>query len=106
MALYSVVVPVYNSEHTLNELYSRLEKVFREEIQQPFELILVDDGSKDHSFQVMTELRKKITGLRSFKWREILGSIPHFYADFPMRQAILSSPWTMTYSIRQKNFLK
>ena len=30
MSLYSVVVPVYNSEHTLGELYTRLEKVFRE----------------------------------------------------------------------------
>lgn len=47
MSLYSVVVPVYNSEHTLTELYTRLEKVFRETVQEPFELILVDDGSKD-----------------------------------------------------------
>ncbi len=46
MSLYSVVVPVYNSEHTLTELYTRLEKVFRETVQEPFELILVDDGSK------------------------------------------------------------
>lgn len=41
MSLYSVVVPVYNSEHTLTELYTRLEKVFRETVQEPFELILV-----------------------------------------------------------------
>ena len=46
MSLYSVVVPVYNSEHTLEELYRRLEKVFREVIKEDFELILVDDGSK------------------------------------------------------------
>ena len=47
MSLYSVVVPVYNSEHTLTELYTRLEKVFRETVQESFELILVDDGSPD-----------------------------------------------------------
>ena len=41
MCLYSVVVPVYNSEHTLQELYTRLEKVFRETIKEEFELILV-----------------------------------------------------------------
>ena len=52
MSLYSVVVPVYNSEHTLEELYRRLEKVFREVIKEDFELILVDDGSKDRSFAV------------------------------------------------------
>lgn len=44
MSLYTVVVPVYNSEHTLEELYRRLEKVFREVIKEDFELILVDDG--------------------------------------------------------------
>ena len=41
MSLYSVVVPVYNSEHTLGELYTRLEKVFRETLKEDFELILV-----------------------------------------------------------------
>ena len=59
MCLYSVVVPVYNSEHTLQELYTRLEKVFRETIKEDFELILVDDGSKDRSFEVMKELRER-----------------------------------------------
>ena len=49
MSLYSVVVPVYNSEHTLGELYTRLEKVFRETLKEDFELILVDDGSKDRT---------------------------------------------------------
>ena len=67
MSLYSVVVPVYNSEHTLTELYTRLEKVFRETVQEPFELILVDDGSKDRSYQIMEELRqdRKSTRLNS-----------------------------------------
>ena len=41
MCLYSVVVPVYNSEHTLQELYTRLEKVFRETIKEEFELIFM-----------------------------------------------------------------
>ena len=59
MSLYSVVVPVYNSEHTLGELYTRLEKVFRETLKEDFELILVDDGSKDRSYEIMTELREK-----------------------------------------------
>ena len=59
MCLYSVVVPVYNSEHTLQELYTRLEKVFRETIKEEFELILVDDGSRDRSFAVMQELRER-----------------------------------------------
>ena len=59
MSLYSVVVPVYNSEHTLEELYHRLEKVFRETLKEDFELILVDDGSKDRSYEIMEKLRSR-----------------------------------------------
>lgn len=57
MSLYSIVVPVYNAEHMLMELYQRLKTVFEEVICQPFELILVDDSSKDRSYEIMTNLR-------------------------------------------------
>ena len=59
MALYSIVVPVYNSENSLPELHQRLADVFDNVIKQPFELILVDDCSADRSYQVIEELRKK-----------------------------------------------
>lgn len=57
MSLYSVVVPVYNSEHTLEELYTRLNDMFENTMHEPFELILVDDSSHDGSFAVMEKLR-------------------------------------------------
>ena len=57
MSLYSIVVPVYNSEHTLEELYTRLKDTFEQVMEEPFELILVDDSSRDHSFAVMEQLR-------------------------------------------------
>jgi len=57
--LYSVVVPVYNSQATLEEVYQRIRKVFEEGVQQDFELVLVDDSSKDASFEKMKELRQK-----------------------------------------------
>ena len=88
MSLYSVVVPVYNSEHTLEELYRRLEKVFREVIKEDFELILVDDGSKDCSFEVMTELRN-IRESELYRWQETLASILHFCAALRMSVEIL-----------------
>lgn len=82
MALYSVVVPVYNSEHTLVELYTRLEKVFREEILQPFELILVDDGSRDHSFQIMTGLRQKDSRVKIIQMARNFGQHPALLCGF------------------------
>lgn len=76
MSLYSVVVPVYNSEHTLTELYTRLEKVFRETVQEPFELILVDDGSKDRSYQIMEELRQKDPRVKIIQMARNFGQHP------------------------------
>lgn len=59
MSTYSVVVPVYNSEHTLEALHARLCAVFDEVLCEPFELILVDDSSKDGSYALMQQLHKK-----------------------------------------------
>lgn len=53
--LYSVVVPVYNSEKSLPILCERLKKVFLQ-LNEEFELILVDDSSKDGSYAVMQNL--------------------------------------------------
>ena len=57
--LYSIVVPVYNSEKSLEELYTRLRNVFLEILQEEFELILVDDSSGDNSFLIMQKLHKQ-----------------------------------------------
>lgn len=84
MSLYSVVVPVYNSEHTLGELYTRLEKVFRETLKEDFELILVDDGSKDRSYEIMTELREKDHRVRIIQMACNFDSIRHFCVDLHM----------------------
>ncbi|MBQ2662301.1 MAG: glycosyltransferase family 2 protein [Clostridia bacterium] len=59
MAKYSVVVPVYNSENTLEELHARLASLFDEKYDGDFELVLVDDSSKDRSAQIMHELHEK-----------------------------------------------
>lgn len=52
---FSVVVPVYNSEGSLRELYRRLSAVFAY-LQKSWELILVNDCSRDGSEKVLKEL--------------------------------------------------
>lgn len=52
----SIVVPVYNSEQSLEELYIRIKNVFEKDVQMRFELILIDDSSKDNSFVIMQRL--------------------------------------------------
>jgi glycosyltransferase involved in cell wall biosynthesis len=51
----SVVVPVYNSAEMLPELVKRLDKVLSA-MGRDFELILVNDGSKDNSWMVIERL--------------------------------------------------
>ena len=46
----SVIVPVYNSAHTLRELVHRLRVVF-EKAGTAFEIIFIDDGSRDDSWR-------------------------------------------------------
>jgi undecaprenyl-phosphate 4-deoxy-4-formamido-L-arabinose transferase len=53
---YSVVVPVYNSENTLRELYDRIQKAF-EQLGKTFEVIFVEDGGKDASWDVLDSLK-------------------------------------------------
>ena len=52
----SVVVPIYNDQEVIAELLRRLTAVL-EEIVSEYEIILVDDGSRDRSWQVMQEER-------------------------------------------------
>ncbi len=53
---YSIVVPVYNSAKTLDELYNRVKAVFENVIHEDFEFVLVDDASKDDSLKVIKRL--------------------------------------------------
>lgn len=62
----SVVVPVYNSEKSLGILFGRLQKVFLAEGCN-FELILVDDGSRDDSWSVVRELARTHPNVRGIQ---------------------------------------
>ncbi len=53
---FSIVVPVYNEREALPELYRRVKAVM-ESLGEPWELVLVDDGSTDGSTEYMRQLR-------------------------------------------------
>src|SRR5256885_1452602 len=54
----SVVIPVYNEEDNLPELYRRLRAVL-EGVGRPWEIIFVDDGSRDGSVALLRELASR-----------------------------------------------
>lgn len=57
-ALISVIVPLMDEEGTIAELYDGVAKVFNE-IGRRFEILFVDDGSRDGSYKVLKDLYKK-----------------------------------------------
>lgn len=55
---YSFVIPVYNEEATLLELYHRLRHQI-DELEGASELILVDDGSRDRTLMILRQLQRQ-----------------------------------------------
>ncbi|MBN9396638.1 MAG: glycosyltransferase family 2 protein [Candidatus Melainabacteria bacterium] len=54
--VFSVVLPIYNEQENLPELYRRLTDVMQG-LAQPYELVFVDDGSRDDSVKMIKDLR-------------------------------------------------
>lgn len=55
---YSLIVPIYNEEENITELYHRLSRIMNT-FEGGVELILVNDGSRDRSLELMRELHEK-----------------------------------------------
>lgn len=61
----SVVIPVFNSAETLHELTDRLAQVLPD-LSEQFELILVNDGSRDQSWSTIGEIAERYSWVRGF----------------------------------------
>ena len=77
----SVVVPVYNEEESIPLLYRRLT-VELENLGFPYEIIAVDDGSRDRSFDLLRDLAQRDRRLRVVRFRRNFGQTAAFSAGF------------------------
>jgi glycosyltransferase involved in cell wall biosynthesis len=77
----SVVIPLYNEEESLPELYSWIERVM-EEHGFSFEVLFINDGSTDHSWDVIEELSTRSEHVRGIKFRRNYGKSPALYCGF------------------------
>jgi glycosyltransferase involved in cell wall biosynthesis len=68
----SVVVPLFNEDESLNELHGWIQKVMTEN-NFSYEIMFVDDGSKDKSWQVVEELKAKDANVRGLKFQRNYG---------------------------------
>lgn len=58
MPKYSLIIPIYNEEETIPELYRRVSAVM-DSLDDSVELILINDGSRDRSLNLMRELQER-----------------------------------------------
>jgi glycosyltransferase involved in cell wall biosynthesis len=76
----SVVVPLFNEEHSLEELYSEISAAL--EPNGPFEVIFVDDGSTDGSSRVLAQLHDEATNVVVVHLRRNFGKAVALQAGF------------------------
>jgi len=79
--LVSIVVPVKNESESLGALVSQIAQVFAKRSER-FELIIVDDGSTDSTWQVITKLRAKHAQVRGIRFRRNFGKSAGLMAGF------------------------
>jgi undecaprenyl-phosphate 4-deoxy-4-formamido-L-arabinose transferase len=78
----SVVIPVYNEEANLRELGERLIHTLTA-MGRPFEIIFVDDGSTDRSWQVLSDLnREHPIHIRALQFHRNFGQHQAIFAGF------------------------
>lgn len=81
----SVVVPLYNEEESLPELFAWIKRVM-EANGFTYEVIFVNDGSTDRSWQVIEQLKTQSDAVRGIKFRRNYGKSPALYCGFAQAQ--------------------
>lgn len=77
----SVVVPIFNEEESIDLLVSRLHEALNA-TGRSYEIVLVDDGSSDNSWERMQALSKRYPGLHLIRFRRNFGQTAAMSAGF------------------------
>jgi glycosyltransferase involved in cell wall biosynthesis len=88
---YSVVVPFYNEQENIPPLYMKLTEVM-DSLGESYELIFVDDGSRDNSFKVLSDIYEHDRRVNLVRLRRNFGQTPALKAgfDFARGEVIIS----------------
>lgn len=77
----SVVIPLYNEAESLPELYAWIERVMKANAFS-YEVIFINDGSTDNSWEIIESLSEKAEQVRGIKFRRNYGKSPALYCGF------------------------
>ncbi len=81
----SVVVPLYNEDESIPELYKWIDRVMNDN-KFTFELIFVNDGSTDQSWEIISKLSQEHDNVKGIKFRRNYGKSPALFCGFKEAQ--------------------
>ena len=81
----SVVIPLYNEAESLPELHAWIQRVMKTNYFT-YEIIFINDGSTDNSWEVIEQLAQKDENVRGIKFRRNYGKSPALYCGFQKAQ--------------------
>jgi len=81
----SIIVPFYNEQENIKELYDRLTQVLKK-LNLKYELIFIDDGSTDNTYQLLTEIFLKDKKFKFINLRKNFGQTAALSAGFDLAQ--------------------
>ena len=70
----SIVIPVYYNEENLNPLYDDIKKKIIDVIDYDYEIVMINDGSRDRSYEVMLSLAEKDSNIKCISLSRNFGS--------------------------------
>ncbi len=77
----SVIIPLYNEAESLPELTAWIERVMKEN-GYSYEIIFINDGSTDNSWEIIEQLKEKNENVHGIKFRRNYGKSPALYCGF------------------------
>lgn len=86
----SIVIPIYNEEKNTEELYKELKKVL-ESLSTSYEIIAVNDGSRDDSYQILKKIAQSDSDFKVINFRKNFGQTAAISAgiDFSKGEIII-----------------
>ena len=81
----SVIIPLYNEEESIRELYNWIERVMSKN-KFSYEVVFINDGSTDSSWNIIEQLSKEHQQVKGIKFRRNYGKSPALYCGFKEAQ--------------------
>lgn len=84
----SIVIPLFNESESLPELMSWIDRVMQSN-HYTYEVIMIDDGSKDNSWEVITQLRTEYATLKAIRFQRNYGKSAALNEGFKAAQGTM-----------------